>query len=656
MAISLDSEGRAETARRRDAGARRRAHPLAPRAASCRGSGRAELRARGRRRRCAAPLRPAHAARSRQVLEPAQHDHRAARGGGARAARCTRSSRARSGSTVMAWIFIVAAVSDLVDGWLARRGQQVTHIGVLLDPLADKLARLDRADRAARDGPDPDLGDLDGGDDRGPRARGDRAARDRVGGRPDRRGVGARQAQDRRAEHRGGRAAVPLPDARARRARRRARASCSSRPPSRSLQDIAISPITSAGSRARAAEGEGHGSAAGARRADRRARRADRRDRPRLRRPAARARVRQARVPRDRLRRQQRQDRGARARASPTSRTCPSADVADAVRNGQLHRHRQLRRALALRRDQRLRSHAAHAQQGPRRLAHGVRDGGDPQAPAQRTARRARQHDLSRAPRTSCSCRCSRARACASGTTSRSRSRPSGSTPPTASSRCARCRRWSAARRRCAASSRCELFETIFDRVVPVSSTQSAEMVKLLENTFRAINIGLVNEVAMMCDRLGLDVWEVIEAAATKPYGYMKFLPGPGPRRPLHPGRPHLSLVEDEVAELPGALHRARHRDQRPDARARRRPRRRSAQRRPHRGERLADPDPRRGVQGERLRRARVARARRDEAAAREGRRDLLPRSRTSPSSSSTARCSRARTSPTSWSRARTWS
>ena len=72
------------------------------------------------------------------------------------------------------------------------------------------------------------------------------------------------------------------------------------------------------------------------------------------------------------------------------------------------------------------------------------------------------------------------------------------------------------------------LFETIFDTVVPVSSTQSAEMVKLLENTFRAINIGLANEVALMCERLGLDVWEVIEAAATKPYGYMKFLPGPG--------------------------------------------------------------------------------------------------------------------------------
>jgi UDP-N-acetyl-D-glucosamine dehydrogenase len=73
-----------------------------------------------------------------------------------------------------------------------------------------------------------------------------------------------------------------------------------------------------------------------------------------------------------------------------------------------------------------------------------------------------------------------------------------------------------------------KVFETVFDRVVVVSSTRSAEMVKLLENTFRAINIGLANEVALMCDRLDLDVWEVIEAAATKPYGFMKFLPGPG--------------------------------------------------------------------------------------------------------------------------------
>jgi UDP-N-acetyl-D-glucosamine dehydrogenase len=68
----------------------------------------------------------------------------------------------------------------------------------------------------------------------------------------------------------------------------------------------------------------------------------------------------------------------------------------------------------------------------------------------------------------------------------------------------------------------------IIDRVIPVSSTRTAEMVKLLENTFRAVNIALVNETALICDRLGVDVWEVIEAAATKPFGFMPFYPGPG--------------------------------------------------------------------------------------------------------------------------------
>jgi UDP-N-acetyl-D-glucosamine dehydrogenase len=72
------------------------------------------------------------------------------------------------------------------------------------------------------------------------------------------------------------------------------------------------------------------------------------------------------------------------------------------------------------------------------------------------------------------------------------------------------------------------LFGAVFEAVVAVSSSQAAEMVKLLENTFRMINVGLVNEVAIMCDRLDLDVWEVIEAAASKPFGFMKFLPGPG--------------------------------------------------------------------------------------------------------------------------------
>jgi len=72
------------------------------------------------------------------------------------------------------------------------------------------------------------------------------------------------------------------------------------------------------------------------------------------------------------------------------------------------------------------------------------------------------------------------------------------------------------------------LYEKIIEKVIVVSSTKSAEMVKLLENTFRAVNIGLVNEIAIMCDRLGVDTWEVINAAATKPYGFMPFYPGPG--------------------------------------------------------------------------------------------------------------------------------
>jgi UDP-N-acetyl-D-glucosamine dehydrogenase len=72
------------------------------------------------------------------------------------------------------------------------------------------------------------------------------------------------------------------------------------------------------------------------------------------------------------------------------------------------------------------------------------------------------------------------------------------------------------------------LYEPAIEQVIPVSSTRAAEMVKLLENTFRSVNIGLVNEVALMCDRLGLDVWEVIDAAATKPFGFMPFYPGPG--------------------------------------------------------------------------------------------------------------------------------
>ncbi|MEO8522951.1 MAG: nucleotide sugar dehydrogenase, partial [Acidobacteriota bacterium] len=72
------------------------------------------------------------------------------------------------------------------------------------------------------------------------------------------------------------------------------------------------------------------------------------------------------------------------------------------------------------------------------------------------------------------------------------------------------------------------LYGTAIQTIVPVSSTRVAEMVKLLENTFRAVNIGLVNELALMCDKMNIDVWEVVDAAKTKPFGFMAFYPGPG--------------------------------------------------------------------------------------------------------------------------------
>ncbi len=83
------------------------------------------------------------------------------------------------------------------------------------------------------------------------------------------------------------------------------------------------------------------------------------------------------------------------------------------------------------------------------------------------------------------------------------------------------------------------LYGAAIETIVPVSSTQVAEMSKLLENTFRAVNIGLVNEIAIMCEKLHINVWEVIDAAATKPFGFMRFLPGPGLGGHCIPVDPH---------------------------------------------------------------------------------------------------------------------
>jgi len=83
------------------------------------------------------------------------------------------------------------------------------------------------------------------------------------------------------------------------------------------------------------------------------------------------------------------------------------------------------------------------------------------------------------------------------------------------------------------------VYQPAIERLVPVSSPEAAELVKILENTFRSVNIGLVNEMAIVCDKLGVDVWEVIEAAATKPFGFMKFTPGPGVGGHCIPLDPH---------------------------------------------------------------------------------------------------------------------
>ena len=110
--------------------------------------------------------------------------------------------------------------------------------------------------------------------------------------------------------------------------------------------------------------------------------------------------------------------------------------------------------------------------------------------------------------------------------------------------------------------------------------TAEAELVKLLENTFRHVNIALVNELAMFAGDLGVDIWRAIDAASTKPFGYMRFTPGPGRRRPLPAGRPVLPLVAGAAAlRAVVPLRRARERRQRAHARLRRAPHHRAAQR-----------------------------------------------------------------------------
>ena len=172
-----------------------------------------------------------------------------------------------------------------------------------------------------------------------------------------------------------------------------------------------------------------------------------------------------------------------------------------------------------------------------------------------------------------------------------------------------------------------DLYARIAPKVVVVSSTQAAEMVKLLENTFRAVNIGLVNELALMCRSLGVDVWEIIRAAATKPFGFMPFYPGPGLGGHCIPIDPLYLSWKARVTRIRAAFHRARPSCEHLDAARRPLHRHRRAQRTRPEPQGLDGSRARRELQARRQRCAGVA-GRRDHGRAVEARRDRpVPRS-----------------------------
>ena len=177
----------------------------------------------------------------------------------------------------------------------------------------------------------------------------------------------------------------------------------------------------------------------------------------------------------------------------------------------------------------------------------------------------------------------------------------------------------------------CALYGAVVTKTVPVSSTVVAEMAKLLENTFRSVNIGMVNELALMCHRMKIDVWEVIDAAKTKPFGFMPFYPGPGlgghciPIDPFYLSwKARQSGFEARFIELAGQVNSSM-----PEWVGH--PRGRRAQLREEGRERLARPRLRRRLQEERRRHARVAGARRHRAPA-------PPRRRRSPTATRSCR------------------
>ncbi len=176
------------------------------------------------------------------------------------------------------------------------------------------------------------------------------------------------------------------------------------------------------------------------------------------------------------------------------------------------------------------------------------------------------------------------------------------------------------------------LYGLVCDRCVRVSSPEAAELTKLLENIFRSVNIALVNELAMLTDRMGIDIWEVVDAAATKPYGFMRFEPGAGHGRALPARRSLLSELACARVRHGDRVHRAGRQGQPADALplrgqgpARAQRPRPVGQGRAHRGDR-------RQLQARRRRHARVARAEDHRAAAQSSARRCSTTTRTCPS------------------------
>ena len=291
-----------------------------------------------------------------------------------------------------------------------------------------------------------------------------------------------------------------------------------------------------------------------------------------------------------------------------------------------LHVDDPLRRAARGRRDPGLRPDAADAQPraGPRAAAVGlaVAGGRDPA----RADDHPRVHDLpghhARAPRAAAGGVGPAGRA----RTSRWPSRPSASTRAGRTTRCATRRRSSAGCTDACTEAAVAVYAPVCDEIVRVSTPEVAELSKLLENIFRSVNIALVNEMAMLADRMGIDIWEVVEAASTKPYGFMPFQPGPGMGGHCLPVDPFYLTwkareydLSTEFIELAGKVNQ-----QMPYFCLEKAERALNDARKPVHG--LADPDRRRLLQGRRRRHARVTGAEDHPPAARARRGRLLPR------------------------------